>query len=171
MVESSIKSIMLLAKTEMAEPGLAGRFSGWYSATDFGRAYRDATYKQRLGTTPHAKMFRVKKDVSKFRPSRCRAYLHLNKERQEPGKHAPRAVEAIHLGFASDMSCHKFWVLSTSQLVHINQAKYDEDLSPYRNKEMIEGRLAEDSDMDILSQEIPEVKWIQYTPATTTQCA
>jgi hypothetical protein len=29
---------------------------------------------------------------------------------------------------------------------------------------MIEGRLAEDSDMDILSQEIPEVKWIQYTP-------
>jgi hypothetical protein len=28
---------------------------------------------------------------------------------------------------------------------------------------MIEGRLTEDSDMDILSQ-IPEVKWIQYTP-------
>ena len=42
MAESSIKSIMLLAKTEMAASGLAGRF--WYSATDFGRACRKATY-------------------------------------------------------------------------------------------------------------------------------
>ena len=55
MAESSIKSIMLLAKTEMAESGLAGRF--WYSATDFGRACWNATYKQRLGTTPLAKIF------------------------------------------------------------------------------------------------------------------
>jgi hypothetical protein len=29
---------------------------------------------------------------------------------------------------------------------------------------MIEGRLAEDSDMDIISQKIPEVKCSQYTP-------
>jgi hypothetical protein len=72
-------------------------------------------------------------------------------------------VEAIHLGFTSDMSCRKFWVPSTGQFVYTNQAKYDEDWFPYRNKEIIEGRLAEDSDMDILSQEIPEVKWIQYT--------
>ena len=79
MAESSIKSIMLLAKTEMAESGLAGRFL--YSATDFGRSCRNATYKQRLGTTPHAKIFGIKKDVSKFRPFGCRAYLHLNKKR------------------------------------------------------------------------------------------
>ncbi len=66
MAESSIKSIMLLAKPEMAESGLAGRF--WYRATDFGRACGNATYKQLLGTTPHAKIFGVKKDVVKFRP-------------------------------------------------------------------------------------------------------
>ena len=90
MAEFSIKSIMLLAKTEMAESGLAGRF--WYSATDFGRSRRNATFKQRLGKTPHAKIFGIKKDVSKIRPFGCLAYLHLNKERREPGKHAPRAV-------------------------------------------------------------------------------
>ena len=88
----------------------------------------------------------------------------MNKERRKPGKHAPRIVEVIHLGFTSDMSCHKFWVPSTSKLVYTNQAKYDEDLFPYRNKDMIEGRLAEDSYKDILSQEIQEVKWIQHTP-------
>ena len=55
-------------------------------------------------------------------------------------------------------------VVSTGQLVYTNQAKIDEELFPYRNKEMIEGRLAEDGDMNIQSQEIPEVKWIQYTP-------
>ena len=108
---------------------MAGRF--WYSAIDFGSTCRNATYKQRLGTTPHAKIFGIKKDVSKFRPFGCRAYLHLNKERREPGKHAPRAVEAIHLGFASDMSCQKFWVPSTGQLTYTNQAKFDEDLFPY----------------------------------------
>ena len=35
-------------------------------------------------------------------------------------------------GFASDMSCHKFWVPSTGPLVYTNQAKYDEDLFQYR---------------------------------------
>ena len=41
MAEASNRSIMLLAKTEMAESGLAGRF--WYNASDFGRAGRNAT--------------------------------------------------------------------------------------------------------------------------------
>ena len=35
MAESSIKWIVLLAKTEMAESGLAGRF--WYSATELNK--------------------------------------------------------------------------------------------------------------------------------------
>jgi hypothetical protein len=44
----------------------------------------------------------MKKDVPKFRPCGCKAYVHLNKERREKGKHTTQAVEAIHLGFASD---------------------------------------------------------------------
>jgi hypothetical protein len=52
----------------------------------------------------------MKKDVSKFRPFGCKAYVHLNKERRDKGKHTPFAVEAINLGFASDcnMSVYKF---------------------------------------------------------------
>ena len=86
-----------------------------FSASTHCKSYRNVTFKQRLGTTPHAKIYGEKADVSKFRPFGCRAYVHLNKDRREPGKHTPRAVEAIHLGFASDsnMSAYKFYVPST----------------------------------------------------------
>ena len=131
---------------------MAGRF--WFSATIHAKNCRNATYKKRVGTTPHAKIFGSKKDVSKFKPFGCRAYVHLNKERREPGKHAPRAVEAIHLGFASDcnMSSYKFWIPSTGQIMCTNQAQFDEELFPYSNKEIIDGRIAEDNEVDILSQ-------------------
>ena len=162
--EASIKSLLMLTRTEMAESGMAGRF--WFSATIHAKNCRNATYKKRVGTTPHAKIFGSKKDVSKFKPFGCRAYVHLNKERREPGKHAPRAVEAIHLGFASDMnmSSYKFWIPSTGQIMCTNQARFDEELFPYRNKEMIDGRISEDNEVEILSQVQNEVKWIEYAP-------
>ena len=110
--EASIKSLLMLTRTEMAESGMAGRF--WFSATI----------------------------------------------------HAPRAVEAIHLGFASDMnmSSYKFWIPSTGQIMCTNQARFDEELFPYRNKEMIDGRISEDNEVEILSQVQNEVKWIEYAP-------
>ncbi len=78
-----------------------------------GKSCQNVTFKQRLGTTPHVKMYGTKADVSKFRPFVCtgKAYVHLNKDRREPGKHTPRAVEAIHLGFSSDsnMRAYKFY--------------------------------------------------------------
>jgi hypothetical protein len=42
-------------------------------------------------------------------------FENLNKERREKGKHTPRAVEAIHLGFASDcnMGAYKFYIPSS----------------------------------------------------------
>ena len=155
-----------MTKAEMAESGMAGRF--WFSASIHGKNCRNVTFKQRLGTTPHAKMYGEKADVSKFRPFGCRAYVHLNKERRAPGKHTPRAVEAIHLGFASDrnMSAYKFYIPSTGQLMYSNQAKFDEDFFPYRNKDMIEGQLADDLNVDILSQLQKDVKWIEYDDRT-----
>jgi hypothetical protein len=36
----------------------------------------------------------MKKDVSKFRPSGCKAYVDLNKEKREKGKHTPQ-TEAV----------------------------------------------------------------------------
>ena len=86
----------------MAESGMGGQF--WFSATMNGVNCRNATYKKRLGTTPHEKVYGTKKDVSKFRPFGCRVYMHLNKERREKRRHAPKGVEAINLGFATDFN-------------------------------------------------------------------
>ena len=61
---ASIKSVLMLTKAEMAESGMAGRF--WFSASNHAKNCRNVTYKQRIGTTPHAKMYGTKADVSKF---------------------------------------------------------------------------------------------------------
>ena len=129
---------MLLAKTEMAESGLAGRF--WYSATDFSRV-PECYLQAATGSNSACQDIWSQEGYVEISTLQMPGLPALE-QRREPGKHAPRAVEAIHLGFASDMSCPKFWVPSTSQLVYTNQAKFDEGLFLYRNKEMIEGRLA-----------------------------
>ena len=66
----------------MAESGLGGPL--WFYATTHGMNCRNATFKKRIGTPPHEKLYGIKKDVSKFRPFGCRAYMHLNKDRREP---------------------------------------------------------------------------------------
>ena len=72
-------------------------------------------FKQRLGITSHDKIYgeKLEANILKFRPFGCRAYVHLNKYSQKPGKHTPRAVEAIQLGFASD--CNASLALSEGQ--------------------------------------------------------
>ncbi len=44
------------------------------------------------------------KDVSRFSAFGCRAWVYLNVERREKGKHTPRAHGAIYLGFEPDNS-------------------------------------------------------------------
>jgi hypothetical protein len=107
----------------------------------------------------------VKKNVSNFRPFGCKGYVHLNKERREKGKHTPRAVEVIHLGFASDcnMSGYKFYIPSSGKCIVSNQARFDEKSFPYRNQDMISGKLAEDNNLENLS-EVHWTRWIDFTP-------
>jgi hypothetical protein len=50
--EAGTKSVLLLARTEMAESGLAGRF--WFSAFNHVKNFRNVNFKYRLGTTPYA---------------------------------------------------------------------------------------------------------------------
>ena len=50
----------------MVESGLAGQF--WFSATMYGVNCSNATFNERLGTTPHEKLYGKKKNVSRFRP-------------------------------------------------------------------------------------------------------
>ena len=79
---------------------------------------RNAAYKklERLGTPPHEKVYGPKKDVSKLRPFGCRVYMHL-KKRREKGRHTPRGMEAINLGFATDLNTigYKFYIERTQR--------------------------------------------------------
>ena len=92
--ESAINSIMMLSRTIMAESGLGGRF--WFKSALAGCEARNVTYKERIGTTPWKLMHGSPRDVSKFRAFGCRAWVYLNSERRDKGKHTPRAVEAIN---------------------------------------------------------------------------
>jgi hypothetical protein len=122
----------------MVESGLGGQF--WFSAMMAAKDARNATFKERIATTPWMMMHGRKRDVSKFRAFGCRAYIYLDEDRRRKGKHVPRAVEAINLGFATDhnMSAYKFYVPSTRKIMLCNQAKFDELFFPYRTREILE---------------------------------
>ncbi len=62
LAEGGIKSTMTLARSGMAQSGLGGKY--WFCAAN------------------------CAKDVSKFRPFGCHAWMYLNKERREKGKTA-----------------------------------------------------------------------------------
>ena len=115
LAEAAINSIMRLARTVMAESGLGGRF--WFKAACAGKDARNVTYKQRLGSTPYTCMYGDVKDVSRFRAFGCRAWVHLNSERRENGKHTPRALEAIYLGFEPNTSAWCFFIPERQTIV------------------------------------------------------
>ena len=78
--------------------------------------------------------------------------MFLNKERREKGKTAPRAVEAINLGFASDLntSAYKVLIEKTGQILTSNQLEFDENFFPYRKEELISKLDEGDNEIDIL---------------------
>ena len=49
--ESTINSIMMIARTVMAESGLGGRF--WFKAASAGKDTRNITFKERIWMTPY----------------------------------------------------------------------------------------------------------------------
>jgi hypothetical protein len=104
----------------MAESGLGGRF--WFKSAVAGCDARNATFKERIGTTPWRIMHGEKRDVSRFRAFGCRAWVYLNAERREKGKHTPRAVEAIYLGFEPNTSAYSFFIPEKNTMMSSNQA-------------------------------------------------
>ncbi len=83
--------------------------------------------------------------------------------RNRKGKHIPRAVEAINLGFATDhnMGAYKFYVPSTRKIMLCNQARFDELFFPYRTREILE-RDKDDHRTNILGRVPSGSKWIPY---------
>ena len=79
--ESTINSIMLVARTVMVDSSLGGRF--WFKAATAGKDASNVTFKERIGMTPHQAMYGEKKDVSDFRAFGCRAWVYLDKQSRE----------------------------------------------------------------------------------------
>ncbi len=71
----------------------------WFGVACAWKDARNVTYKQLLGSTPYTCMYDDVKDASRFLAFGCRAWVHLNSERREKGRHTTRALEAIYLGF------------------------------------------------------------------------
>jgi hypothetical protein len=84
----------------MVESGLGGIF--WFLALVSAKDPRNATYHERIKTTPHKMIYCQPKDLSKLRAFGCKAIMTLNKDRRGPGKIRPRGMEGVNLGFASD---------------------------------------------------------------------
>ena len=123
---------------------------------------RNATYHARIKTTPHQMVFGKPKDVSKFRGFGCEAFLYLNKERRELGKHIPRAVKGVNLGFASDSntSGYVIYIPSVQKSYISNQVRFDESSYPYRKQDMVDKHI-QDSLTNILKVS-SSVTWEPY---------
>ncbi len=136
LAEASVGSVTMLGNSVMAESGLGGPF--WFCASTHGLNCRNVTFKERLGTTPHERMSGVKKDVSNLRQVGCRVYMHLNKERRAKGRGAPKAVEAVNLGLATNLNTREYKLLTeeTGKILISNQVRFDETLFPYHNKNL-----------------------------------
>jgi hypothetical protein len=105
---------MMAARTIMAESGLGGRF--WFRTALAARDARNATYKERIGSTPCRRMYGEMRDV--FRSA--------------------RALEAINLGFEPNTSAYYFFIPEKNNLMTSNQARFDECSFPFRKQKMVE---------------------------------
>ena len=82
---------------------------------------------------------------------------------REKGKGAPRAVEGVNLGFASDRntSAYKLCIPSTRQIIVSNQVVFDESFFPYRKEDLIEQLDEGDDELDILYKASSPIKWLE----------
>ena len=131
--EAAINSGMMLSRTIMVESGLGGPGQFWFKSASAGCEARNVTYKARIGTSPWKLMHGEKKDFSPFRAFGCRVWVHLNSERRRKGKHTPRAIEVIYLGFQPNTSSWTFFIPERNTMIPSNQAQFDERIFPFLN--------------------------------------
>jgi hypothetical protein len=143
----------------MAGSGLGGRF--WFKAALAGKDARNVTYKQLLGQTPYSCIYGELKDVSRFRAFGCRAWVYLNAERREKGKHTQRAQEAIYLGFEPNTNSWSFFISERQTLWSTNQAQFDKHVLPFRKRSIVD-KFQRDYLVDILFQGPSDIQWTPY---------
>ncbi len=126
-----------------------------------GKDARNAIFMERIKTSPHNAMYGEPKDVSRFGAFGCKAFIYLNKDRQENGKHIARGIDAVNLGFASNTSAYILYIPERKTLITTNQVKFDESEFPFRKAKMVEQYLSDNS-IDILFQSAADVTWVPY---------
>jgi hypothetical protein len=92
----------------------------------------------------------------------CRAWVYLDKQRREKGKHTPRAKEAIYVGFANNMSVWALWIQEDKKIMPSYQVKFAEHEFPFWTRKMVDQFLSDNS-TDILYQHASNVIWVPYT--------
>ena len=143
----------------MAESGLGGRFGSKQQMP--GRTPEMLPTRNALGchrTKPcmvKRKMFRISGAFG------CRAWVYLDKQRRQKGKHTPRATEAIYVEFTDNMSAWTVYIPEDRKIMSTNQVKFSEHEFPFRNRKMIDQFLSDNS-TDILCQHASNVNWEPY---------
>jgi hypothetical protein len=112
--------------------------------------------------TPYQAMYGEKKDVSNFRAFGCRAWVYLDKQRREKGKHTPRAKEAVYVGFVPNMRAWAFWVPEDKTIMTANQVRFDEHEFPFRKRKMVEQHLSDNSTDILFQHHASDVIWAPY---------
>ena len=118
-----------------------GKF--WYRALVNAKDTRNVTYHDSIKTTPHYFIHAEPKNLSKFRAFGCRAYPYLNEDRQEKGKHIPRAVVGVNLGFFQESSGYVIYTPFSQKVIVTNHVRFDESYFPYRKQSVIDGHVKE----------------------------
>jgi hypothetical protein len=95
--------------------------------------------------------------------------MYLNKDRREKGKTAPRAVEVINLGFATDFNTSSYVVYDPAldKLRTTNQLTFDEGFYPYRKESLIKKLDEVGDEIDILFKASSPIKWLEYDPTVS----
>ncbi len=70
---------------------MGGKF--WFKAATNRKNRQNVTYKRSINLTPYLELYRQEKDLSRFMPFGCLAYMYVHKDRCEKGKTAPRAMQ------------------------------------------------------------------------------
>jgi hypothetical protein len=164
LAEAAVKSTVTTATCGMAESGMVGKF--WFKAATNWKNCQNVTYKLRINSTPYRELYGKEKDVSRFKPYGCLAFMHIHEDRREKGKTVPRAIQVIHLGFATDTNTSAYVVYNpaTDKLLTTNQLVFDESFFLYRKENFIKQIDEADNEIDILFKESSPITWLAYDP-------
>ncbi len=90
--------------------------------------------------------------------------MHQNKEQLAKGRGKPQALEVINLGLATDCntSGYKLLIEKMGKILKSNQVRLDETFFQRRNRHMIDDQLSNITQIDVVSLDRGDMKWIKY---------